>query len=67
MWPNMAADGNENTKTPGLISDMIENDIVNTSESTTNVAFPILDELDRLAKVSGHQSAKIKSTKNNMN
>lgn len=51
MWANKIADGCPQTTTPGIISDSIENDTEEASSSNTNDGFPILDELDRLAKV----------------
>ena len=50
MWPNKTADCSQNTSTPGIVSDF---NGLNEDETTTsnNDSFPILDELDRLAKV----------------
>ena len=50
MWPNKVADCCTQTSTPGIISDIIENED-EVGNSSNNDSFPILDELDRLAKV----------------
>ena len=67
MWPNKVADGSLKTKTPGILSDSVDFEqdeiggpIINSSNTDTDnngsnqaliEEFPILDELDRLAKV----------------
>lgn len=62
MWPNKVGDGNTRTTTPGLLSDFKEDELDETNgspgllneESTimnTQDEYPMLDELDRLAKV----------------
>jgi hypothetical protein len=65
MWPNKVADGNWKTSTPGILSDLKETEIdesiglnnrsgggLNVDEPSSSLEeFPILDELDRLAKV----------------
>ena len=53
MWPNKMANCNLNTSTPGIVSDLNASNEDEPSLTTThnNDSFPILDELDRLAKV----------------
>lgn len=50
MWPNKVADCYAQTTTPGIVSDYAENE-GEAATTTNNDSFPILDELDRLAKV----------------
>jgi phosphatidylinositol 3-kinase len=64
MWQNKMADGNTRSTTPGILSDVKFDDLVDIDEKTANDKtkksnssiimdeFPILDELDRLAKMS---------------
>ncbi|CAF0722147.1 unnamed protein product [Brachionus calyciflorus] len=67
MWPNKVGDGNSKTTTPGLLSDQKEFEIEELNGQTQNISldepvnsvqtvgleeFPMLDELDRLAKMS---------------
>lgn len=70
MWPNKVADGNSKSTTPGILSDAKEleleekmlNQDMNTPNSVTSTTtngsdeFPILDELDRLARMSKFHS-----------
>ena len=55
LWPNKIADCSLNTSTPGIVSDLngLTEEETTTTTTTThnNDSFPILDELDRLAKV----------------
>ncbi len=67
LWPNKMADGNTRSTTPGLLSDLRENELdesggtlkneindnLNNESNNKNIndEFPMLDELDRLAKV----------------
>ena len=66
MWADREADGSSKTTTPGILSDAKESELDealnslhssnfdqynNNHQSATNDEFPILDELDRLAKV----------------
>jgi phosphatidylinositol 3-kinase len=63
MWPNKMADGSTRTTTPGIFSDIKESELDDAFSHThgsnfdskasaaTVEEFPILDELDRLAKV----------------
>ena len=52
MWPNKAGDGNSQTTTPGIMSDTLDNDLLSIENDLLTSDYPILDELDRLAKLS---------------
>lgn len=69
MWPNRVGDGNSKSSTPGLLCDQRELEIeeqmasCQNMDETTNLGqgkcqeeFPMLDELDRLAKLSKYYS-----------
>nr|AWV66648.1 phosphatidylinositol 3-kinase catalytic subunit type 3 [Brachionus plicatilis] len=62
LWPNRVGDGNLKSTTPGLLSDQRELEIeelsqnvdegINSGQGNGLEEFPMLDELDRLAKLS---------------